>query len=163
MPSATRSISNGLIMMAPESSRAAPANWLSSSAPRSSSRHDEFLRDQIHAVVEAVHVTRIRGAEETEDLRRLHVPLDQSNRLIVARPEAAVDRLDLRAHAFTKQPVFLQSRPARRRHLHEHWPSDGGVATREQPANRAQALFDALGVIHAIDGDQQRSVGLDPE
>ncbi len=82
-------------------------------------RGHEFLGHQVHAVVQAAYVAKIRGAIEAEHFRRLMMGSKQDDGPVVLGSEALIDARRQLLHRFVEFPVSLDLGPAGRRQLRE--------------------------------------------
>ena len=137
---AVSSTSYGLTISASTNSREAPANVLRiEHAILVVARSDELLRDQVHAVVQAVDDAEIAGAVQLEHLLRIAV-LGRSARRAGNPPcrSAALMRAAVSCVSHLQLLVGRKAAARRRRDLHEHELA-AATAARSRAEPRAPA------------------------
>src|SRR5262249_20161142 len=116
-------------------------------------RSYELLRDEVHAVAERRDETDVGRSVERRELALLVRPEEIPDGDPVGVAEAAVhvadELLDLAAHAH----VLAHARPRRRRDLDERDLAPPRRVELEEARERAEALEDSLGVVEAVDAE----------
>src|SRR5436309_10321086 len=103
---------------------------------------DEFLRDQIHTVVKTADVAQIRGTQESVYVLWLVMRVQQQDRTVAVRAEAAVDTTSRFKHLRSDLAVGWETIPARLGNLHEHEPFPELRVRLEQLLDRKKLLAD---------------------
>ena len=119
-------------------------------------RSHEFLRHQIHAVVQRRHQAEIGGAVIRQNLLVAVLAVQEHDGLPVAGLEAAVDAFGFLEHFLHQILIAPDVRAAGRADLHERELAPVGGILFEKALDGAEALRNALGVIDAIDADAQK-------
>jgi hypothetical protein len=148
-------MSCGFTRTAVPSSSAAPANSLSSRTPRLSTREATYsLRDQVHAVAQSRDQHDVRREEQRDHLlagvRLVQVPDGGVPHGVEVAVDAPHGQLDLIAQL----DVGGDALPAGAGDLHERDVLDAEPLLREQLAVGLQPVSDALGVVEAIDAEE---------
>ena len=149
------SMSCGLMRIALPSSSAAPANSLSTQhAAVVDARGDVLLRDEVHAVAERGDEHDVGGEEQRDHLLARIRLVQVADRGVAHRVVVAVDPADGQLDLVAQLHVGLDALAARARDLHERDVLDVEPAVVEQLAVRLHPVPDALGVVEAVDAEQ---------
>ena len=124
-------------------------------APVIIARADEFLRHQVHAVMQTADVTEIGGPQEAVNIRRVVMRFEQDDRPIAVGTKPAIDAIGSADDPCSDLAIGRETLAARLRDLDEHESLPHLGVGLEQALDRQKFLSDPFRVIQPIDADSQ--------
>ncbi len=137
-------------------------------APLIVARTDELLAHEIHAVAKTADVTDVGGSQELPHPVRFLMCLEQHNRPVQPRAEAAVDSPRGFEHMRAHVTVGRQPASARFGDLRQHEGAPEPRVLLEQPLDSLEFFFEPFGVVQTIDthcqsrGSRQPQLAIHP-
>ena len=116
---------------------------------------NEFLRHQVHPVMQRSHQAQVRYTIVRFDLVMVVVSFQKHDRLPVSGLESPIDAFRLALDLRNQFLIAIDMGTARRADLHEREAALIGGVLIQESLDAAEPLWNSLGIVQAIDADAE--------